>query len=54
MLVPRMMKRMKEGVFIQKSPQNTTKNEKSFLFVWYFAHLIVPLQLRCGTHVSMM
>ena len=23
--------------------ENTNKNEKSFLFVWYFAHLIVSL-----------
>ena len=24
--------------------ENTSKNEKTFLFVWYFAHLIVSLQ----------
>ena len=23
--------------------ENTSKNENSFLFAWYFAHLIVPL-----------
>ena len=23
--------------------ENTSKNENIFLFVWYFAHLIVPL-----------
>ena len=26
------------------SLENTSKNEKTFLFVWSFAHLIVPLQ----------
>jgi hypothetical protein len=26
------------------APENANENKKIFLFLWYFAHLIVPLQ----------
>ena len=28
--------------------ENTSKNENSFFFAWYFAHLIVPLPRKLG------
>ena len=33
--------------------ENTSKNKKTFLFVWYFTHLIVSLQtkLKQNTYV---